>query len=71
MTGVGKVGIAPPSTKLLDGVGWESCSGNCCGCTDPQAVGVVFSWVIPTLLPTRDNRVTRKLLAPVLEVEEG
>ena len=50
VTGVGKVGIAPPSTKLLDGVGWESCSGNCCGCTDPQAVGVVFSWVIPTLL---------------------
>ena len=50
MTGVGKVGIAPPSTKFLDGVGRESCSGSCCGCTDPQAVGVVSSWVIPTLL---------------------
>jgi len=27
VTGVGTIGIAPPSTKFLDGVGWESCSG--------------------------------------------
>ena len=70
----GKVGIAPPSTKLLDGVGWESCSGSCCGCTDPQAVVLYFRGSYPHC-STRDNRVTRKLLAvsglPFLKWKRG